>query len=105
VWCPYCNLELQALQEALPKFREFGANVVAISADRIEQPQVGAYECEYSLDPSPSDRLLSRQRRDKTRNENICEHSGFKQRLRRIRQPTPKRQDVLAVSLSSLPNS
>jgi peroxiredoxin len=31
VWCPYCNLELQALQEALPKFREFGANVVAIS--------------------------------------------------------------------------
>ena len=31
VWCPYCNLDLQALQEALPKFREFGANVVAIS--------------------------------------------------------------------------
>jgi hypothetical protein len=31
VCCPYCNLELQALQEALPKFREFGANVVAIS--------------------------------------------------------------------------
>ncbi len=22
VWCPYCNLELQALQEALPRFRE-----------------------------------------------------------------------------------
>ena len=31
VWCPYCNMELQALQEALPAFRAAGANLVAIS--------------------------------------------------------------------------
>ncbi|MBP1852868.1 peroxiredoxin-like family protein [Rhizobium halophytocola] len=31
VWCPYCNMELQALEEALPKFRELGATLVAIS--------------------------------------------------------------------------
>ena len=31
VWCPYCNMELQALQEALPAFRDLGANLVAIS--------------------------------------------------------------------------
>jgi len=31
VWCPYCNLELQALQEALPQFRELNAGLVAIS--------------------------------------------------------------------------
>jgi peroxiredoxin len=31
VWCPYCNLELQALQEALPKFVDLGASLVAIS--------------------------------------------------------------------------
>ena len=31
VWCPYCNMELQALQEALPAFRQAGANLVAIS--------------------------------------------------------------------------
>ncbi len=31
VWCPYCNMELQALEETLPKFRELGANLVAIS--------------------------------------------------------------------------
>src|SRR6266404_2714707 len=31
VWCPYCNLELQALREALPAFRELGASLVAIS--------------------------------------------------------------------------
>ncbi|HEX8589790.1 peroxiredoxin-like family protein [Pseudomonas sp.] len=31
VWCPYCNMELQALEEALPAFRGLGANLVAIS--------------------------------------------------------------------------
>lgn len=31
VWCPYCNMELQALEEALPKFRELGASLIAIS--------------------------------------------------------------------------
>lgn len=31
VWCPYCNMELQALQEALSAFREAGASLVAIS--------------------------------------------------------------------------
>ena len=31
VWCPYCNLELQALQEALPRFQELGASLLAIS--------------------------------------------------------------------------
>jgi peroxiredoxin len=31
VWCPYCNLELQALQEALPQFEALGAGLVAIS--------------------------------------------------------------------------
>ena len=31
VWCPYCNMELQALQATLPDIREAGASVVAIS--------------------------------------------------------------------------
>lgn len=25
VWCPYCNMELQALQAALPEFKKLGA--------------------------------------------------------------------------------
>lgn len=33
-WCPYCNLELRALHEALPKFREYDANLIAISPQR-----------------------------------------------------------------------
>jgi peroxiredoxin len=31
VWCPYCNLELKALQEALPEITARGASLVAIS--------------------------------------------------------------------------
>lgn len=36
VWCPYCNMELQALQATLPEIRAAGARLVAIS------PQVAA---------------------------------------------------------------
>jgi peroxiredoxin len=31
VWCPYCNMELQALQETLPQIEALGASLVAIS--------------------------------------------------------------------------
>jgi peroxiredoxin len=31
VWCPYCNLDLQALQAALPEFEKRGARLVTIS--------------------------------------------------------------------------
>lgn len=31
VWCPYCNLELQALEAARPEFEAYGARLVAIS--------------------------------------------------------------------------
>ncbi|WP_218079539.1 peroxiredoxin-like family protein [Anthocerotibacter panamensis] len=30
-WCPFCNLELHALQQALPEIQALGANLVAIS--------------------------------------------------------------------------
>ncbi|HEY1148117.1 MAG TPA: peroxiredoxin-like family protein [Pseudoduganella sp.] len=31
VWCPYCNMDLQELQAILPRIRDLGANLVAIS--------------------------------------------------------------------------
>src|SRR5580704_10310942 len=31
VWCPYCNMELQAIEEALPELQKRGAKLVAIS--------------------------------------------------------------------------
>ena len=30
-WCPYCNVQLRGLQATLPRFRELGASLVAIS--------------------------------------------------------------------------
>ena len=33
-WCPFCNLELLALQEALPKIKELGASLIAISPEK-----------------------------------------------------------------------
>src|SRR6201988_3485888 len=33
-WCPFCNIELRALEEALPKMREHGATLIAISPEK-----------------------------------------------------------------------
>lgn len=30
-WCPYCNMELGALQQILPQIKDAGANLIAIS--------------------------------------------------------------------------
>jgi peroxiredoxin len=32
-WCPYCNLELRALQKVLPEIQEKGAELIAISPE------------------------------------------------------------------------
>ncbi|NER84847.1 MAG: AhpC/TSA family protein, partial [Leptolyngbya sp. SIO1D8] len=32
-WCPYCNLELRALQQVLPEIQGLGAQLVAISPE------------------------------------------------------------------------
>ena len=32
-WCPYCNIELKALQSALPEFKAKGAQLLAISPE------------------------------------------------------------------------
>ncbi|MCC5943979.1 MAG: AhpC/TSA family protein [Bernardetiaceae bacterium] len=32
-WCPYCNMELRALQRAIPEFEKYGAQLVAISPE------------------------------------------------------------------------
>lgn len=32
-WCPYCNLTLRALQQALPEIKRLGANLVALTPE------------------------------------------------------------------------
>lgn len=43
-WCPYCNLELRALQENLPYFKEYGVSLLAIS------PQMPQYNDQFRGD-------------------------------------------------------
>lgn len=33
-WCPFCNLELRALQQALPEITRLGAHLIAISPEK-----------------------------------------------------------------------
>jgi peroxiredoxin len=38
-WCPYCNLELRALQQVLPQIRAAGGSLVAISPERPDRAE------------------------------------------------------------------
>jgi peroxiredoxin len=53
VWCPYCNMELKALQEALPEFKKLGASLVAIS------PQTAPNSRKSTLDNNVTFPILS----------------------------------------------
>lgn len=33
-WCPFCNMELRALQKELPAFKELGVSLIAISPEQ-----------------------------------------------------------------------
>ncbi len=33
-WCPYCNLELRAYQQALPELKALGAQLIAVSPEK-----------------------------------------------------------------------
>lgn len=39
-WCPFCNLQLRALQEAYPEIRKLGASLLAVSPQKIEKSLV-----------------------------------------------------------------
>jgi peroxiredoxin len=68
-WCPFCNLQLLSLQESLPRFRELGATLVAVSPQApdhalslsekydlaypvlsdVDQAVIGAYRVQFAL--------------------------------------------------------
>ena len=49
-WCPYCNLELRALQAALPRFQGHGASLIAISPQSPDHSLSVAEKNELSFD-------------------------------------------------------
>jgi peroxiredoxin len=77
-WCPYCNLELRAYQQALPLFREAGAALIAISPQQaddalsmtekhdleydvlsdVEQSVLAAYKIRFELPPHVTEHML-----------------------------------------------
>lgn len=49
-WCPYCNLELRALQQALPAIQQQGATLVAISPQTPDNSLSTAEKNELSFE-------------------------------------------------------
>lgn len=49
-WCPYCNLELKALQDKLPEIEDLGASLVAISPQTPDHSKNSADKNEVSFD-------------------------------------------------------
>ena len=49
VWCPYCNLELQALEEVIGDIRERGATLLAISQQSPKNSRVSQRQNKLSF--------------------------------------------------------
>ncbi len=53
-WCPFCNLHLHALQESLPAFRTYGAQLIAVTPQRpnksVDQIEKDGYPFEILSD-------------------------------------------------------
>ncbi|WP_162186166.1 peroxiredoxin-like family protein [Amycolatopsis jejuensis] len=60
-WCPYCNLELRAYQQALPLFREAGAALIAISPQQPDDAlsMTEKHELEYDVLSDTEQRVLT----------------------------------------------
>ena len=48
-WCPYCNIELCVLQQALPEFKSHGARLIAISPQLPDEAMSTAEKNELSF--------------------------------------------------------
>ena len=48
-WCPYCNIELCLLQQALPEFKSHGARLIAISPQLPDESMSTAEKNELSF--------------------------------------------------------
>jgi peroxiredoxin len=48
-WCPYCNVQLRAYQQALPKLANYGATLVAVSPQTPDSTSLTANEKELTF--------------------------------------------------------
>jgi peroxiredoxin len=49
-WCPFCNLELQALQALLPEIKALGANLIGISPETPDNSMTTAEKHQLEFD-------------------------------------------------------
>ena len=49
-WCPYCNLEIRALQDVLPQIRSLGAVLVAVSPEPPDKPMSMSHMARLDFD-------------------------------------------------------
>ena len=49
-WCPYCNLELKALENIMAKIKKLGANLVAVSPNLSEKSSQFVAENPFSFE-------------------------------------------------------
>jgi len=49
-WCPFCNLELQALQAVLPEIKVLGANLIGISPETPDNSMTTAEKHQLEFD-------------------------------------------------------
>lgn len=49
-WCPFCNLELNALQQRLPDIRRHGARLIAVSPERPDASLSHAEKLQLEFD-------------------------------------------------------
>jgi peroxiredoxin len=61
LWCPYCNLDLQALQEALPAIEERGATLVAVSPQTAANSRraIRDHKLEFAILSDPANALAA----------------------------------------------
>ncbi|MBA2117052.1 peroxiredoxin-like family protein [Bremerella alba] len=48
-WCPYCNLQLQAMKQRLPELHALGANLVAISPEVPDESMSPAEQAAFEF--------------------------------------------------------
>ncbi len=48
-WCPYCNLQLQALEQAYPEIVKLGASLLAVSPQKVEKSEIQATKSHLSF--------------------------------------------------------
>jgi peroxiredoxin len=49
-WCPFCNIELNALQSSLPYFKKYNATLIAVTPQKPDKSKDQIYESEYTFE-------------------------------------------------------